>query len=303
MDFGAIITAMITPFKEEKPSEIDYIACEKIIKHLLKNGSDSLVISGTTGESPTLTHDEEIELLKFTKALLKKENSNAKIIFGAGSNCTQTAITMSQRAEANGADALLIVTPYYNKPNQKGLYEHYSLIAKATKLPIILYNVPGRTNISLQACTIASLVKDFPHIYGLKEASTNFDLISKIRTQLNSSQFKIYSGDDSLTLPMLAIGADGVISVASHLVGNEMQEMFKELKAGNIELAKRIHLELFPLFEALFTEPNPTCIKEALAILGLSSSKLRSPLVQLDSQQKESLKKVIDTVVKKKALV
>lgn len=302
-DFGEIITAMITPFKESDPAQIDYQACERIIKYLINNGSDSIVISGTTGESPTLTHDEEIELLKFSKDILKKENSKAKIIFGAGSNCTETASRMSKLGEMNGADALLIVTPYYNKPNQKGLYEHFSLIAKNTKLPIILYNVPGRTNISLNFDTIINLVKNFPNIYGLKEASTNLDLISKLRTKLNNERFKIFSGDDSLTLPMMIVGADGVISVASHLVGKEMKQMLIEFRSGNIDKAKEIHLKLFPLFEALFTEPNPTCIKEAMNLSGFSSAKLRSPLVNLDPNQKESLKKVLDSIVEIKTLV
>lgn len=294
---------MITPFEEKNPAQIDYPACERILKHLINNGSDSIVISGTTGESPTLTHDEEIELLKFSKNILKKENSKIKIIFGAGSNCTETALRMSKLGEENGADGLLIVTPYYNKPNQKGLYEHYRIIASQTKIPIILYNVPGRTNISLQFDTIVRLIEDFPNIYGLKEASTNFDLISKLRTKINNERFKLYSGDDSLTLGMMAIGADGVISVASHLVGKEMKEMLEAYSSGNINKAKAIHLKLFPLFEALFTEPNPTCIKEAMNILGFSSAKLRSPLVNLDSKQKESLKKVLDSIVEIKALV
>jgi 4-hydroxy-tetrahydrodipicolinate synthase len=302
-DFGTILTAMITPFKEDNPSQIDYPATEKLIKHLINNGTDSLVITGTTGESPTLTHEEEIELLKFTREVLKKQNSKCRIIFGAGSNCTQTAIKMSKLGEEHGADALLIVTPYYNKPNQKGLIEHFSLIAKSTKLPIILYNVPGRTNISLQYSSIVTLVETLPNIYGLKEASTNIDLISKLRTRFTNKEFKIYSGDDSLTLSMLAVGADGVISVASHLVGNEMKAMVTEFQKAKLEEAKKIHLKLFPLFEALFTEPNPTCIKEALLILGFSSNRLRAPLVNLDSNQKESLKKVIEATTKIKTVV
>lgn len=293
-DFGNVITAMITPFKEEDKASIDYPALEKVLDKLIEEKSDSIIISGTTGESPTLTHEEEVELLKFTRNYLDKQNSEIKIIFGAGSNSTQTAIQMSKLGEDNGADALLIVAPYYNKPSQQGLKKHFEMIAKETKLPIILYNVPSRTVISLDAETIIELANEYSNIIALKEASNNIDLISKIRLSLKSDRFKIYSGDDSLTLAMLAVGADGVISVASHLVGASMQEMIKSFNNGDIDKAFKIHLELFPLFDSLFIQPNPTCIKEALGIMGLCSAQLREPLVPLSGEQKKTLEKVLN---------
>jgi 4-hydroxy-tetrahydrodipicolinate synthase len=293
IDFGPIITAMITPFMKGDKQKIDFNAAKKIAKHLINNGSDSIVITGTTGESPTLTHDEEIELLLCLKDLIKQEGSSAKIIFGAGSNCTKTAIKMSQLAEQNGADGLLMVTPYYNKPTQNGLIEHYSQIAQSTKLPIILYNVPSRTNISLSAQSIIHLALKHANIHSLKEASTNIDIISQIRSQLSSERFSIYSGDDSLTLPMMAVGARGVISVASHLVGREMQEMIFEFSRGEIQSALIIHQKLFPLFDNLFTEPNPTCIKYAMSYLGFCSGELREPLVPLSLDKRAGLEELL----------
>jgi 4-hydroxy-tetrahydrodipicolinate synthase len=302
-EYGQVITAMATPFVKGDKHQVDYPATEKLIEHLINTGTDSLIISGTTGESPTLTHEEEIELLVFVKKTLDKLKSKAKIIFGAGSNSTQTAIKMSKLAEANGADALLIVTPYYNKPNQKGMKDHFTLIAKSTQLPIILYNVPGRCVVGLKAETIIELAKEHKNIIALKEASNNIDLISEIRQELDQENFAIYSGDDSLTLAMLATGADGVISVASHFVGNQMQEMIKAFNSGNNSKAIKIHLELFPLFSALFVEPNPTCVKEALEIIGLCSNELREPLVALNPEQKKNLEKIINKLVVKPSLV
>jgi len=293
IDFGQIITAMITPFVAGNKQKIDFAAAEKIAKHLINNGSDSIVITGTTGESPTLTHDEEIDLLLCLKDLVKREASSVKIIFGAGSNCTSTAIKMSKLAEQNGADGLLMVTPYYNKPTQNGLFEHYSQIAESTKLPIILYNVPSRTNISLSADTIIKLVNKYPNIHSLKEASTNIDIITQIRSQISAERFDIYSGDDSLTLPMMAVGAKGVISVASHLVGREMQEMVFEFTSGNIKSALIIHQKLFPLFDNLFTEPNPTCIKYAMNYLGFCSGEIREPLVPLSMDKRANLETIL----------
>ncbi len=288
-----LITAMITPFKKEDEYSIDYEATENLIEHLVKTGSNTLLIAGTSGESPTLTHEEEIELLKFTKKTLEKLKLDTKIMFGAGSNNTITASVMAKRAEENGADSILSVVPYYNKPNQEGIFGHFSKVAQATNLPIVLYNVPSRTIVGLNADTIFKLVDAHQNIQALKEASNNFDLITEIRTKLSSDEFKIYSGDDSLTLPMLNIGADGVISVASHLAGEEISEMMSLFVNNNLKAAQKIHSRLFPLFMALFTEPNPTCIKEAMGIIGISSNKLRLPLVNLSKEKREQLKKVL----------
>lgn len=289
---------MISPFKKGSPDSVDFEAVEKITEHLINNASDGIIVSGTTGESPTLTHDEEIEIFTTVQAKLKQKKSKTKLIFGAGSNSTQTAITMAKKAEKLNADALLIVTPYYNKPNQKGLFAHYSAIARASNLPIILYNVPSRTNISLQAKTIIELNKEYKHICALKEASTNFDIITQIRLELACGDFKIYSGDDSSTLAMLSLGADGVISVASHFVGKEMKDLVTKFKQGQHSEALKIHQKLFPLFCGLFVETNPICAKSAMEYLGLASKTLREPLVNLTEAQEQELFFIIAKTVK-----
>lgn len=293
-DFGSLITAMITPFKESDPNSVDYDALEKLLEHLVKTGTDSIVVSGTTGESPTLTHEEEAEIFKFVKSKTNALNPKVKIIFGTGSNSTQTVIESNKKAEALGADGALIVTPYYNKPNPKGLKAHFNEIAQNTSLPIILYNIPGRSVINMDANLIVEIAQENPNIVGLKEASNNIDQISKIRQSLGSEQFKIYSGDDSLTLAMMSVGADGVISVASHLAGNEMKAMISAFESGNTKESERIHHQLFPLFEALFIEPNPICVKAALNIQKICSEKVRKPLVELEPTQKKDLEKIID---------
>jgi 4-hydroxy-tetrahydrodipicolinate synthase len=293
MQFGSLITAMITPFKEEDRSKIDFESVEKITEHLINTGSDSIVISGTTGESPTLSHEEEEELFKRVKSVVDSSRIKVPLIFGAGSNSTSTAIKSSKKAEDLGANGLLIVSPYYNKPNREGLKKHYSEIAKNTHLPIILYNVPGRCVVSLDADSILDLAENFSNVIALKEASNNLDLVSKVRSRLSKKDFSIYSGDDSLSLPMLAIGADGVISVASHLVGKDIQAMIAKFQSGQVNEAREIHLKLFPLFEALFVEPNPTCIKEALSLMSFCSSELRLPLVNLESNQRHRLKRIV----------
>ncbi len=294
--FGSLITAMVSPFQKGDLTKLDLAAAESIVEHLIDTKSDAIIVSGTTGESPTLSHDEEVELFKVVKARANKINPQVKVIFGAGSNSTETAINMSKQAAKLNADGLLIVTPYYNKPNQKGIRQHYSSIASSTDLPIILYNVPGRCVVSLKPETTIALAKEFSNIVAIKEASTNFDSLTELRLALPNN-FAIYSGDDSLTLPMLAVGADGVISVASHLVGTRMAEMMSLFKAGDTQKALQIHQKLFPLFQALFVEPNPTCIKAALGIIGLCDPSLREPLLPLEKNQLEELKKIIDSVV------
>lgn len=293
MQFGSLITAMVTPFKDEAPEQVDYVACGKLIEHLVLTGSDSIVVAGTTGESPTLSHDEELELLKFSLKKVAELGKGTKIIFGAGSNSTATAIKYSQKAEELGADALLHVTPYYNKPNSKGLKLHFSSIAEATKLPIMLYNIPGRSVINIQAKDVIELAQKHRNIVALKEASNNIDQISAIRQKLSNEEFQLYSGDDSLTLPMLAVGADGVVSVASHLQGAEMKEMINSFKSGDIAKAQQIHAKLFPLFVALFNEPNPSCVKQSLGIIGMCSAKLRAPLAPLSAEQVQELKDLL----------
>lgn len=287
-NFGEVITAMITPFNEDL--SVDYVALEKLVNKLIETGSDSILVAGTTGETPTLSHEEEDELFAFVKKIVA---GRAKIIMGAGSNSTQTAVASSIKAQKSGADAILSVVPYYNKPSQKGMYEHFASIAKAVDLPIILYNIPGRTGVNMQPATIAKLAKDFKNIIAVKQSNADLDLISDIKS-LCPENFTIYCGDDSLTLPMMSLGAFGVISVASHIAGKEIKEMISLFKAGKNEQALKLHLKLYPLFRKLFMAPNPVPVKAALAMEGIIKDYVRSPLVMLDCDEKNELKSIID---------
>ena len=286
---------MITPFKQQDEYQIDYEAVARLVEHLVKNGTDSLIVTGTTGESPTLKHEEELELFKAVKAKITELGTDTKIIFGAGSNCTRTAIESSKNAEALGADGLLIVTPYYNKPSQAGMITHFSRIAEATNLPVILYNIPGRCVINMKATTVIELARKYTNIVGLKEASNNIDQVTEIKAAV--PDFQVYSGDDSLTLAMMSCGGDGVVSVASHLVGSEMKEMMNLFQAGDTKAAQKINKRLFPLYGALFVEPNPTCTKAALGIMNICSPRLRSPMVELQESQLAALKQTLEQTV------
>jgi 4-hydroxy-tetrahydrodipicolinate synthase len=286
VDFGRILTAMITPFSSD--GSVDYAIAEKLAAYLAENGSDTLVVCGTTGESPALSWEEEYELFQVVKQAVA---GKAKIIAGTGSNSTREAIAATQKAEKLGLEGSLQVVPYYNKPPQEGLYAHFREIADATALPIMLYNVPGRTGQNLQPETVARL-SEVPNIVAVKEASGNLDQASQIR-QLTSPDFAIYSGDDSLTLPLMAVGARGVVSVASHLVGNPLQRMVQAFEAGQVQLATQIHLELFPLFKALFLTTNPIPIKAALKLQGWQVGSLRPPLCEPDAAVVQKLKQVL----------
>lgn len=281
-DKTEVITAMVTPFDENL--KVDFQALEKLVNHLIDNGSDAILVYGTTGESPTLTHDEEWEILKF---VIKVNNGRVKIIAGAGSNCTQTAVMAAKKAEEIGADAILSVVPYYNKPNQNGIYAHFSEIADSVKLPVILYNIPGRTGINMLPKTVAKLAENHSNIVALKQSNGDLDLISETR-QVCPDDFIIFSGDDSLTLPMLSIGANGVISVASHIVGKDVKQMITLFKQGKIKDAMAKHKELFPLFKKLFICPNPVPVKEALSKMGIIRNILRKPLVNMTEEEKET---------------
>jgi len=272
VDFGQLLTAMITPFDLE--GQVDYKAASKLALHLVEHGTNTLVICGTTGESPTLSWDEEYKLFQVIKETV---TGKAKIIAGTGSNSTSEAIAATVKAAELGLDGTLQVTPYYNKPPQWGLYDHFEAIANsAPNLPMILYNIPSRTGCKLEPTTIAELA-NISNIIGIKEATGDLDQCSHIRS-ICPQDFDIYSGDDSLTLPLMAVGAKGVISVASHLVGDRIQQMIQAFTLGDVKAATAIHIQLFPLFKALFYTTNPIPIKTALKILGLDTGVLRSPL-------------------------
>ncbi|MCQ2565127.1 MAG: 4-hydroxy-tetrahydrodipicolinate synthase, partial [Clostridia bacterium] len=268
---------------------------EKLADYLVDNGSDSILITGTTGESPTLTHEEEFEILLSVKSIV---GDRAKIIMGAGSNSTETAVETSKRVAQAGVDAILSVVPYYNKPSQKGMIAHFGEIAKAVDIPIILYNIPGRTGVNMQPETIAKLAKLYPNIVGVKESLADMETITEVK-RLCPEDFVIYSGDDSLTLPMLALGAHGVVSVASHLVGKDMKSMIRNFKTGEVKAALNMHNRLFPLFRKLFMAPNPIPVKQALSRLGMCENYVRRPLTEMDEDQIEELYNVLDMYYEK----
>ena len=282
--FGKIMAAMVTPFADD--GSVNYEVAEKLAVHLIENGNDGLVICGTTGESPSLTWEEEYKLFQVVKQAI---GNKGKIIAGTGSNSTQEAIAATQKAARLGVDGSLQIVPYYNKPPQEGLYQHFKAIAQACpELPIMLYNVPSRTSRNLEAATVAELSK-IANIIAIKEASGDLEQVCQIR-RLTPPSFAIYSGEDSLTLPMLSLGTVGVVSVASHLVGNQMQQMIQAFNAGNNELATKIQLKLFPLFKILFATTNPIPIKAALNLQGWQVGSLRSPLCALQLDLLEKLK-------------
>lgn len=281
MDLGRIATAMITPFNDK--GEIDYDAVEQVIEHLIANGTDTIVVSGTTGESPTLSTEEKLKLIEFT---VNKVNKRVPVVAGTGDNETSYSIEMTKKAEQLGADAIMLVAPYYNKPNQRGLYAHFKAVANETKLPIIVYNVPGRTGVNVDAKTTIELSK-IPNIRIAKEASGNLDQMTEILAGV-PDDFYVYSGDDGLTLPLIAIGGHGVISVASHVVGNEMQAMIRAFREGRHKEAAQIHQALLPLIRELFARPNPVPIKYAMSKVGLNVEKVRLPLVELTDEEKAS---------------
>ncbi|MBD2387389.1 4-hydroxy-tetrahydrodipicolinate synthase [Cylindrospermum sp. FACHB-282] len=286
-DFGRVLTAMITPFKAD--GSVNYDVAAELAAHLVNNGTDTLVMCGTTGESPTLSWDEEYQLFV---EVLQTVAGKAKVIAGCGSNSTKEAIAATQKAAKIGVHGSLQVVPYYNKPPQAGLYQHFQAIAQACPdLPMLLYNVPGRTGQNLSSETVARLA-EVNNIVGIKEASGSLDQASEIR-RLTPKEFHIYAGDDSLTLPLLAIGARGVVSVASHLVGNQLQQMIQAFSAGKIKIATEIHLQLFPLFKALFLATNPIPVKKALNLQGWEVGSTRLPLCETDSEICQKLEAVL----------
>ena len=288
MNFGRIGTAMITPFTED--NQINYTELGRIIDYLIDNGTDFIVACGTTSENPTMSTEEKIEVVRFT---VEKAAGRVPVVAGTGDNETAYSINMTHKAEQNGADGIMLVTPYYNKPNQRGIYAHFKTIAKETNLPIMLYNVPGRTGANVLAETTIALSKDVPNITCIKEASGNLDQMGDI-IENKQEDFIVYSGDDGLTLPLLAVGGHGIVSVASHIVGNDMQLMIKAFEEGNLELAAKIHRALLPLVRALFAQPNPSPIKYAMSKLGFDTASVRMPMMEMLPEEKAAFDKVWD---------
>ncbi|WP_342599072.1 4-hydroxy-tetrahydrodipicolinate synthase [Psychrobacillus sp. FSL H8-0483] len=287
MNFGQILTAMVTPFDEHE--EIDFQATRNLINYLIANGTEGLVVSGTTGESPTLTEEEKVELFKFTVEVV---NGRIPVIAGTGSYNTKESMKLTKLAEDAGVDGIMLVAPYYSKPSQEGLYQHFRTIAEVTSLPIMLYNIPGRSVVNMSVETVIRLSK-IPNIVSIKEASGNLDIMAEIIDH-TPEDFSLYSGDDGLTIPVLSIGGTGVISVASHVIGNEMQAMIKNFKIGNIQEAAKEHRRLLPIMKALFAAPNPTPVKAALNLKGVPVGGVRLPMVPLNDEQLSALQQVLN---------
>lgn len=284
MNFGKVITAMVTPF--DVNGEVDFTATEQLVEHLIANGTDAVVVSGTTGESPTLTTDEKVDLYRHVVAVT---NKRIPVIAGTGTNNTRESIELTQKAEKVGVDGIMLVAPYYNKPSQAGLYEHFKSVANVTSLPIMLYNIPGRSACNIDVDTIVELSK-IDNIVSVKEASADLDAMTEIISRTDDNFF-LYSGDDSLTLPILSIGGNGIVSVSAHIVGNEMQTMVNEFYNGNVAEASRMHQMLLPTFQALFKAPNPVPLKAALNLFGINVGSVRLPLIPLNDEELEQLKK------------
>lgn len=287
MDFGRLITAMVTPFNEQ--GEIHWEETARLIDYLIEDQkSETLVVSGTTGESPTLSDKEKVELFEFA---VKHAAGRCKIIAGTGSNNTAHSIHLTQDAERAGVDGVLLVVPYYNKPSQEGMYRHFEAIANATKLPIMLYNVPGRTAASLSAATTLRLAQ-IPNIVATKEC-VSLEQVTQISAGA-PEHFKVYSGDDAAGLPAIAVGAYGIVSVASHVVGAEMKRMIDAFFGGAPVQAAQIHQKLFPVFKGLFEcpqpLPNPVAVKYALTLRGLNVGSVRLPLIAPTEYEQEFIR-------------
>src|ERR1700733_8428661 len=283
--FTGIYTAIVTPFAGGG-TELDEAALERLIKFQIKGGVDGIVPVGTTGESPTVNYEEHVKVIALS---VKFAAGKIKVLAGTGGNSTSEAIFLTQEAEKAGADGSLQVAPYYNKPTQEGLYQHFKAISKATKLPIMLYSIPGRCGIEIGIETVKRLATDCKNIVGIKEAGGSCDRVSQLRATLGP-KFEIMSGDDSLTLPFMAVGANGVISVASNVIPKEVSQMVGAFARGDARKAYQFHARFYPLFKDLFIETNPTPVKAALAMMKIIEEEYRLPLVPMNPKNWDVLR-------------
>ncbi len=279
-------TALVTPFREGR---LDEVALENLVQAQIKGGIDGIVPVGTTGESPTLSYEEHIRVIELAVKFARKR---VTVLAGTGANSTDEAIYLTRAAEKAGADGSLQVAPYYNKPTQEGLYQHFRAVAMSTQLPIVLYSIPGRCGIEIGIETVKRLSKSCRNVVGIKEAGGQPDRVSALRALL-PEPFVILSGDDSLTLPFLSVGANGVISVASNLMPREVSRMVSAYRAGRLREAQRHHARMYPLFKQLFIETNPIPVKAAMAMAGLIRDELRLPLVPLTRQPRVLLRRTL----------
>jgi len=284
--FKGSIVAIVTPFKGGK---VDEKKLRDLIELHIKNGTSGIVPCGTTGESATLSFEEHDKVIEIT---IEQVNKRIPVIAGTGSNSTEEAIMLTRHAQKAGADASLQVSPYYNRPTQKGLYEHFKAIAQSVDIPIILYNIASRTGVNIEPETIAKLARDCKNLVGVKEASGSLDQMSRIK-QLCGDNFELISGDDSLTLPVLSIGGIGIISVVANIVPRDVANLVAEFEKGNIKKAQEIHYKLLPLIKAVFIETNPIPVKTAMGLLGMCEPDLRLPMSAMLPENEEKLKKAL----------
>jgi len=277
MEFGRLLTAMITPFRADESLDLDGAA--RIARHLVDTGSQGIVVSGTTGESPTLAHGEKLRLFETVRQAV---GGRAAVIAGTGSYCTRASIELTREAEEIGVDGIMLVVPYYNNPPQEGLYRHFRAVAESTALPVMLYNIPARSPRNMEAATTLRLA-EIPNIVAIKEASGKLEQVAEIIAGAPRS-FRVYSGDDSATLPLMSLGAWGVVSVVAHVAGREIREMIEQFAAGETAAAAELHARLLPLFQACFCTTSPIPIKAALELLGLPAGPLRLPLIRADER-------------------
>jgi len=300
--FGRLMTAMVTPMRPD--GAVDLERAGELARRLVSQGTDSVVVCGTTGESPTLSHDEKLRLFQAVRQAVP----GTPVVAGTGSNCTRSTIEFSRHARDYGVDALLVVAPYYNKPPQEGLYAHFKAVAEAVDLPILVYNIPGRTGVEISPAVLARLA-EIPNVVGVKQSLPGLDPVSTLSASLQAllsegrapwtrpgRAMEIYSGDDSATLPMMAVGGVGVVSVASHVAGPAMQQMMQAFVEGRVEEATALHLRLLPLFTGLFATTNPILVKAALKLQGFPVGGVRLPLVEATPQQEEQLRQVMERV-------
>ena len=284
--FTGTYTALVTPFRK---GNLDEAALERLVLGQIAAGVDGIVPVGTTGESPTVTFDEHIRIVELS---VKFAAGRIKVLAGTGANSTSEAVYLTRAAEKAGADGSLQVAPYYNKPTQEGLFQHFHSIARATRLPIVLYSIPGRCGIEIGIDTVNRLAHDSLNVIGIKEAGGSADRVSQLRNVLGK-EFIILSGDDSLTLPFMAVGAQGVVSVASNIIPKEVAQMVRAFAGGKLDAAQKLHLKYFPLFKNLFIETNPGPVKAALAMLGLIEEEYRLPMVPLTPEHRMAIKSTL----------
>ena len=279
--------ALITPFKEN--GEVNFEKLEELVEEQIAGGTDAIIACGTTGESSTMTHEEDDEVIRF---ICKEVNHRIPVIAGTGSNCTREAVSKSIAAEKAGADGLLVVTPYYNKATQKGLIQHFTTIANAVSIPVILYHIPGRTGVTMKPETIVTLCREVPNIVGVKEASGDFSAIAEIM-HLSGGEIDVYSGNDDQIVPLLAMGGKGVISVLSNVAPRQTHEICASFFRGDVETSRRMQLEALPLINALFCEVNPIPVKAAMNLMGKEVGPMRLPLTTMEEQNQERLAKAM----------